>query len=119
MSSNHLYLGVKAQVVAIDKNTGKTVWQTKLKGGLASGQLFVSLLVQDGRVYAHTYGELFGLDETTGAILWQNGLEGLGYDIASLATEGIPSSALPALVALQNRQSMAAATAVAAGSGGR
>jgi outer membrane protein assembly factor BamB len=118
MSSNHLYVGVKGQVVAIDKDTGKTVWQTMLKGGLvASGQRFVSLLVQDGRVYAHTYGELFCLDQATGAILWQNGLEGLGFDIATIATEGIPSSALPALVSLRNAQS-AAAAACSAGGGG-
>ncbi len=113
MSSNYLYVGTKAQVAAIDKATGSTLWQTKLKGGMASGQNFVSLLVQDGRVYAHTYGELYCLDQTTGSILWKNELKGLGYEFASLATEGIPSAMLPAIASFRSRQ----ASTVAASSG--
>jgi outer membrane protein assembly factor BamB len=119
MSSNLLYVGLRGQVVAIDKDTGATRWQTKLKGGLTSGERFVSLLVADGRVYAHTYGELFCLDQETGSMLWRNGLDGLGYDIATLATEGIPSSSLAALASLRKRQSADAGTAYPASGGGR
>jgi outer membrane protein assembly factor BamB len=113
MSSNLLFVGTKAQVAAIDKNSGETRWLTKLKGGLAGGSNFVNLLVQDGRVYAHTYGELYCLDQETGAILWKNELSGLGYDIASLAIEGIPSSVIPALAAFRNRQASATTPYVA------
>ena len=115
MSSNLLYVGIKGQVVAIDKQTGATRWQTRLKGGLTSGERFVSLLVQDGRVYAHTYGELFCVDQETGAILWRNGLDGLGYDPATLASEGIPSSSVAALMALRKRRSGDADGAMGAG----
>src|SRR5690242_2770004 len=92
-----IYLGVKGHVVAIDKQDGAALWKTKLKGGLASGDRFVTLLIEDSRVYAHTCGELFCLDADTGEILWNNGLQGLGFDIGSLATEGLSSSADPAL----------------------
>jgi len=117
MSSNTLYVGVKAHVIAIDKDTGATLWQTKLKGGLTSGERFVSLLVQGGRVYANTYGEVFCLDPETGAILWKNGLDGLGYDIATLASEGVSKPSLEALVALRKKQSSDAGSSAVVGSG--
>jgi outer membrane protein assembly factor BamB len=105
MSSDILYVGVKAHVVAVDKTTGATLWQTKLKGGMASGDRFVSLLVQDGRVFAHTYGELFCLDRETGAILWKNELAGLSYDIAMLASEGVGDLAASMMAALKRKKS--------------
>lgn len=104
MNSNIIYVGVKAHVAAIDRDTGEIRWQTKLKGGLSSGERFVSLLVQDGRVYAHTYGELFCLDQETGEILWTNSLDGLGYDIASLAVEGRANSPELARAVVRKKQ---------------
>jgi outer membrane protein assembly factor BamB len=92
MSSNLVYLGLKAHVAAFDKNDGRKLWQTKLKGRSVSGDQFVSLLVEEGHIYAHTLGELFCLDADTGRILWQNELDGLGYDIASLATVAVSNS---------------------------
>ena len=115
MSSNIIYIGSKAQVAAINKQDGTTLWQTKLKGGV--GQSFVSLLVEAGRVYAHTHGELFCLDGETGTVLWQNDLKGLGYDIASLASEHISSSSLPELVARRKKQAEDAAPMIQPGVG--
>jgi len=104
MTSSILYVGVKAHVVAVDKATGGTLWQTKLKSGITSGDRFVSLLVQDGHVYAHTYGELFCLDQQTGAILWTNGLQGMGYDIATLAADGVSNLSAAAFVVVKKKQ---------------
>jgi outer membrane protein assembly factor BamB len=119
MTSNILFVGVKAHVVAIDKTTGAKLWQTKLKGGMASGDRFVSLLVQEGRVYAHTYGELYCLDQETGAVLWKNPLDGLSHDIATLACEGATNS-LPQLTAALHKKQVAeaAASGASAGAGG-
>jgi outer membrane protein assembly factor BamB len=118
MTSNTLFVGVNAHVVAIDKSTGATLWQTKLKGGLTSGARFVSLLVQDGRVYAHTYGELFCLDQETGAILWKNGLGGLGYDMATLASEGASGAPMEIIAAQRVKQTNQAGTTFVIGSDG-
>ena len=114
MPSNTVYIGVKGHVTAIDKNDGRTLWQTKLKHGAVNGHRFVSLLVEGMRVYAHTYGELFCLDAETGRILWNNPLDGLGYDIASIALHG---AAAPALPASEYRRQKAAAAAAGASHG--
>ncbi len=95
MSSNAIFIGVNAHVAAVDKSLGRVLWKTKLKGGLAGGDRFVTLLVEDNRIYAHTGGELFCLDVATGKILWNNKLEGLGYDVANLAAENGLSSSVP------------------------
>ncbi|HWA25109.1 MAG TPA: PQQ-binding-like beta-propeller repeat protein [Lacunisphaera sp.] len=110
---------MKAHVVAVDKATGATLWQTKLKSGMGSGDRFVSLLVQDGRVFAHTYGELFCLDRDTGAILWKNELAGLGYDIAVLASDGGGNLSASMIAALKRKKSGddAGATVTSSGAG--
>jgi outer membrane protein assembly factor BamB len=105
MASNIIYVGLKAHVAAVDKTTGATSWKTKLKGGLTSGAPFVTLLVEDGKVYAHTYGELACLNAETGEVLWRNELSGLGYDIASLAVDGKSSPPLSVLAAQRQAQS--------------
>ncbi len=111
MPSNIVYVGVKGHVAALDKRDGRTLWQTKLKGGLTSGDRFVTLLVEDGRVYAHTCGEVFCLRGDTGEILWQNGLVGLSYDIASLAIEGVSSPSTAAFADHRRKESAAGADA--------
>lgn len=116
MASPIVYIGVKAHVVAIDKNDGRTLWQTKLKGGVVSGDRFVSLLVEKGRVYAHSYGELFCLESETGRILWQNPLDGLGYDIVSIASDG-GSTSLPSAMEYRRGKQAAEAGGVAVGDG--
>jgi outer membrane protein assembly factor BamB len=102
MPSKVIYLGVKAHVVAVNKTDGTELWRTKLKGRL--GDRFVTLFVEEARVYAHTYGELFCLDAATGGILWRNRLEGLSFDIASIASEG-SSQMIPAAVYRRKKQS--------------
>lgn len=110
MPSDLVYLGVKAHVTAIDRTTGRTSWQTKLKVGLTpSGDSFVSLLVDEGLVYAHTRGQMFCLDAANGDVLWQNELDGLGYGIASLAVEGRASAGAPAIAHRKQQQAGAAA----------
>lgn len=111
MASNTVYVGLKGHVAAVDKATGATLWKTKLKGGLVAGEPFVTLLVDDGKVYAHTYGELACLDGMTGQVLWRNELTGLGYDVASLAVEGKSSPASSAVATLRNVQTRGAAAA--------
>jgi outer membrane protein assembly factor BamB len=87
VSTEIIYLGVKTSVVAIDSSNGRALWQTQLAGTFTASH-FVTLLVREGRVYAHTAGKAFCLDAQSGRVLWTNELPGLGYGIASLAVEG-------------------------------
>lgn len=98
-TSETLFIGVKGHVVAFNKHDGTELWRTKLAGGFSvSGDRFVTLLVEGERVFAHTYGKLFCLDARTGRQLWTNELDGLSYDIATLAHIGASSPSLPAVV---------------------
>lgn len=105
MKTKAIYVGLKGHVAAISQNDGATLWKTKLKGGLTTGESFVTLLVDEPRVYAHTFGELFCLDATTGSILWKNELGGLGYGIASLAVDALSSLPPEALAHIRAQSS--------------
>jgi outer membrane protein assembly factor BamB len=113
MSSDLIYVGVKAHVAAFHKIDGKPAWRTKLTSGATSGDRFVSLLVSDGMVFAHTYGELYCLDAETGTLLWKDALDGLSYDLASLAVEGASNSRLLSPIHKKKKAAAAAATTAA------
>ncbi|MEI6233403.1 MAG: PQQ-binding-like beta-propeller repeat protein [Planctomycetota bacterium] len=108
-TSNILYIGLKGQVTAINKFNGEKIWGTELPAG-AFNQ-FVTLLVEDNHVYAHTGGELFCLDAHSGDIKWQNGLPGMGYDVASLAVVGLPSQPSEEIVKHQRNQAASSTSA--------
>ncbi len=86
-SDNILLLGLNQSVTAISKHDGSALWKTELPGAL-SGDDFVTVISDGGRVYAHTEGKLHCLDLANGRILWSNGLSGYGYGIASLCFPG-------------------------------
>lgn len=97
-TSNTIFVGVKGQVLALRRDDGSELWRTRLKDAVLSvGDRFVTLLVDGGHVYAHTYGALTCLDAATGEKLWTNRLEGLGYDITSLAVAGATAPSQSAL----------------------
>ncbi|SET50206.1 outer membrane protein assembly factor BamB family protein [Thalassotalea agarivorans] len=80
---NHLYLGIKGQVVAINKSTGQIVWQTKLKTSSIT-----NVCIEQDKIFAHAGGHLFCLDAALGSILWTNKLSGLGYGSCLFAVPG-------------------------------
>ena len=81
-----LYIGSGNNVAAIDRRTGATIWKTPLRQTFfKAGHDFVTLLVDDATVYAHTWGRLYALDRRTGQLLWENALPGMGHGLASLA----------------------------------
>jgi outer membrane protein assembly factor BamB len=84
-----IFVGLKGSVVAIDRTSGATVWESHLKGSD-----FVNVTVDHGELYAATRGRLYRLDTTTGAVLWENELPGYGLGIVSIA--GAPSAAAAA-----------------------
>jgi len=99
-----LFVGAKGHVVAFSKRDGALLWKTRLRGGFRiAGDRFVTVLADDDRIYAHTFGALFCLDARTGEQLWSNELPGLGYDVAMLAVVGSSSPSLPSLVDQKRR----------------
>jgi outer membrane protein assembly factor BamB len=103
-AKNILVVGIKGSLLAFHRDTGEKLWSTHLKGSD-----FVSVAMDEKRVFAHTKGELFCVDLLAGNSLWSDGLKGLGYDIASLAGVGLSGPAAP-VVAERNRQQAAAST---------
>jgi outer membrane protein assembly factor BamB len=91
-------------VIAVDRNTGDTLWTSELKGGE-----FVDVMIIDGDLFAASKGRLYRLDPVTGDVLWRNDLPGLGWGIVSIAG----SHSAPAADKLRRDQA-AAATTVAA-----
>jgi outer membrane protein assembly factor BamB len=100
-----VYLGIRGSVLALDKNSGARIWETKLKGSQ-----FVTLLVDGQRIFAGAQGEIFCLDAATGKTLWHDGLSGYGFGLMSLAIQNGGSD--PALLAAEHvRLQQAAASA--------
>jgi len=89
-----VFVGFNSRVAAIDRVSGKTVWQWKSPGG--SG--YVSLLVDGDRLIVSIMGYTYSLDPATGNQLWRNDLAGMGTGVVCLAslrggTTSIPSGA--------------------------
>jgi len=104
-----LFVGFNRRVAALDKETGEVVWRWKAPHGTG----FVTLLVENERVYASVNGYTYCLDAPTGAQLWYNELGGFGTGVACLATTSGASTAahLGAAAADASRQSAAASGA--------
>ncbi|MCF7957027.1 MAG: PQQ-like beta-propeller repeat protein [Phycisphaerae bacterium] len=99
-----LYVGIKGHVVAIDKRSGQELWRTKL-----GGYSLVNILVDTEMVFAYAKGHVFGLT-FNGEVLWDNGMPGLGYSMALLATQGVNDPAAAIMQDIQARQAAAASS---------
>lgn len=78
-----LFIGTNGHVRAVDKRTGKDVWEVSLPD---TGFEIVSLLYESGVLYAASSGYVFALNPNDGSVLWKNELEGLGLEDVVLAT---------------------------------
>jgi outer membrane protein assembly factor BamB len=111
-----IFVGVKMSVVAIERATGRIVWESLLANTQMGGH-FVNLFFDAGRLFAHTKGVLFCLDPATGRILWENPLKGYGYGLATFASATTPSSGVVAAIQeLMNQEQASAAASSAAAS---
>lgn len=99
-------VGFNRRVAALNRETGDIVWQWKASQG--SG--FVSLLLDDDRLFVAVNGYTYCLDPLTGQELWSNPFKGFGTGATSLATSTGHSN-----YALLGEAESAAAAAAAAG----
>jgi outer membrane protein assembly factor BamB len=109
MAPTAIFIGIRGDVIALDRATGHELWKTGLKGAE-----FVNLLVDADRVIATTKGEVFCLSAATGDVLWNNRLPGQGTGLATIATASGASSALPGFQEKKRQDDEAAGTAVIA-----
>jgi outer membrane protein assembly factor BamB len=108
-TSDLVFIGIKGSVVALNRATGGQEWATSLKSAD-----FVNVGLQDGAVLAACHGEIYCLDPFTGEMRWHNPLRGLGWGLATIATEhnsGIGNA--PALAEKRRRDEQASASASA------
>lgn len=110
-TSDLIHVGLKGSVVALRRDTGEIAWSRRLKGSD-----FVNLLIEQDRVYAATYGEIFCLDAGTGQGLWHNPLKGYGTGLATLGTTDSLRAGVIAVLAEKHRRDQQAAAAAATAS---
>lgn len=101
-----IFIGIKGSVIALNRATGEQVWTTRLKGSD-----FVNVVLQDGKLFASCYGEIFCLDPLTGGGIWHNPLKGFGIGLATIAPQDQPQSGVPPVLSEQRRREEAAAAA--------
>jgi len=109
-----VYVGFNSRVAALDKNTGKIVWDWKAP----KGRGYVSiLLLEDDQLIVSVVGYTYSLDALTGKQQWFNELQGFGSGVASIVSLNAsnPHDALLAAASADAAQSAAAANAGAAG----
>jgi outer membrane protein assembly factor BamB len=75
-----IFVGIKGEVLALDRSSGTTQWRCELKGSD-----FVNVTLQGGDLFAASKGRLYRLDPGSGAILWCNELPGLGWGVMTIA----------------------------------
>ena len=102
--SNMVVIGVKGTVVAVDRDSGETLWRTDLKGSD-----FVNVMLDEGDIFAASKGRLYRLDASSGEIRWCNDLPGLGWGIVAIAG----ASQAAAVEEKRRRDAQAAAAASA------
>ena len=100
-----VFAGIRGNVVALDRGSGKQVWSTHLGGGD-----FVNLVFSSGDLYASTRGEIFCIEAATGTIRWHNALKGYGRGLATIAGFGIGEDQSAAARAKKRKEEEAAST---------
>lgn len=101
-----IFVGTRGTVIAIDRSSGETLWETELKGSD-----FVDVTIVDGDLFAASKGRLYRLDPSNGAVIWVNDLPGMGWGIVSIAGSHAGGAAEK-----MRRDQAAAATAVTSAS---
>jgi outer membrane protein assembly factor BamB len=91
-----VFVGLNSKVVALDRDTGKMVWEWSA-AGIWSGY-FVSLLLDGDRLVAAVNGYLYCLNARTGRLLWENQMKGCGLGLTALTS--LRGQTLPGLMAV-------------------
>ena len=108
-----VYVGFNKQVIALDRYSGKKVWEWRSPEG--SG--FPAILVDGDRLIVSVQGYTYCLEPTTGSLVWENELKGHGTGIPSLVSARGSSSGQSAAAKVHANQQAAATAATSSGAG--
>jgi outer membrane protein assembly factor BamB len=119
--SDLLFLGLNGRVAAIDRESGEIVWEWTAKDPDKKRAVggFMTLLVDQGQLFASANGYTYRLDPVTGDELWANPLRGWGVGPTALATSTAASQQVLTAAAAANQaaaQSSQTAVIIAASS---
>ena len=78
-----LFIGIKGHIICLNKDTGKSIWTTRLK----STSTVTNVHFEGKYLFAYTKGHLYSLDPNDGSIKWTNPLNGFGNGPCIIATE--------------------------------
>ena len=107
-----LFIGIKGHVICLDKETGRSIWTTKLK----SLTDVTNVHFEGESVFAYARGHLYCLDPNDGAVKWTNPLNGFGTGPCIIASESQASAAAISHAEQQQSAAYPAAMMVGAGS---
>lgn len=106
--SDLVFSGFNRRVAALDRRSGKIVWQWRA----SKGSSYVSLLLDSGILIVSVDGYMYGLNPLTGSQLWYNPMDGFGTGVTSLVSvNGIGSSPVVAAAARIKAQSDSSSSA--------
>ena len=104
-----LFIGIKGHVICLNKETGKSIWTTKLK----SLSNITNIHFDGSYIFACVKGYLYCLNPDDGSINWENPLNGLGSGPCIIASDG-QSSAIVASDQVSQQNAAASITVTAA-----
>ena len=108
-----VFTGFNKQVIALDRYSGKKVWEWKAEKG--SG--YAAILLDGDRLIVSVQGYIYCLDPLTGKQVWDNELKGHGTGIPSVVSVRGSTIGGPAAQSSVDAQKAAAASS-GAGVGG-
>jgi outer membrane protein assembly factor BamB len=106
-----VFVGLNGRVASLERETGTLLWEWRCPKPRSG---YVTMLVEQDRLFVTVNGYTYCLDAFTGEQLWYNPLKGYGTGVASIAT--VNNSTSQAVIT--QAAAAAAARAAAAAHGG-
>jgi hypothetical protein len=105
-----VYVATGRKVVALDRHSGRPVWQIRLPRVMAGP---VSMLLPAGReLFVGRAGYVYCLDSTTGQVLWERGAGSSGFVLIATPESAGTHQQQAAMVQQMRDQEAAAAAAL-------
>lgn len=115
MSNTHqdsdlVFVASGKYVQALDRATGRPVWQRKLPSSMFSSG-FTTLMMQGAELLVGRSGYVYCLDAATGQVLWERGVGSSGSLVVMAAPGADQSVAAAAAMQAQQQAAMVASMA--------